>query len=97
MYDALLILSKKDCKRALHQNVQFFSDLITAVRDLLWYISLHNVKSASSNGATLPTFFKPLIGFITKRGIKTIMETLALKIIVNLLELSTICWENPLL
>ena len=70
MCDALLILSKKDCKKALHQNVQFFSDLITAVPDLLWYISLHNVKSASSNGATLPTFVKPLIGFYNQERYK---------------------------
>ena len=37
MYGALLILYKKSCKGALHQNVLFLSDLIIAVRYLFWY------------------------------------------------------------
>ena len=57
MYDALLILCKKDCKGILHQNIQLFSDLISAVLDLFWYISPHHVKFPL-HAATLPTFFK---------------------------------------
>ena len=62
MYDVFLILCKNDCKGVLHQNVQFFSDLITAVRDLFWYISPHHVKFVSLD-SILPTFVKSLIGF----------------------------------
>ena len=58
----MLIFCKKDCKGALLQNVQFLCDLITAVRDLFWYISPHHNKFVS-HGATLPKFLKPVIGF----------------------------------
>ena len=62
MYDVLLILCKKYYKRLLRQNIQFFSDLITAVRDLFWHIAPNHDKF-SLHGANFPIFFKPLIGF----------------------------------
>ena len=62
LYDVLLILCKKYYKRLLRQNIQFFSDLITAVRDLFWHIPPNHDKF-SLHGTNLPIFFKPLIDF----------------------------------
>ena len=94
-YYALFILYKKDHKCVLHQNIQFFSDLITAVQDLFWYISPHHVKFAL-HGTSLPTFFKPLIGLNNPERYKN-KQTFAPKTFLNLLELSQICWRNCLL
>ena len=85
----------KKTVRAYYTRTFNSSDLITAVRDLFWYISPHHVKFAL-HGATLPTFIKPLIAFNNSEGYKSKPGNIRSKkifklvgIVTNLLEKSS--------
>ena len=83
LYDALIILCKKNCCGVSAVNVDSFQKLLTAMRDLFWYISPHHLKFAS-HGASFPTFFNPLQGFNNPSRYKNKPEKIHRQVILSL-------------